>query len=133
MFPQKNKGFINVSAFDGRRGNTRDKTKKHVRNKYVKKIEEFTRSKNKNTNDKKVFPPKDQLECSDFKHSQLEECKQQERKLFATFPKDQKYEINEIQKPVFQNPAVEKYLNESMKKTLNRYKNHDDKWKNLIE
>lgn len=132
MFPQKNKGFANVSAFDCRRDNTRDKTKKHIRNKRVKKkIEEFTRSKSKN--DEKIFPPKSQSECLDFKHPQLEECKEQERKLFTTFSKDQKYEIDEIQKPIFQNPAVDKYLNESMKKTLNRYKNHDDKWKDLIE
>ncbi|KAG5308042.1 TTL3A glycylase, partial [Acromyrmex insinuator] len=88
MFPQK-KDFVNVSAFDCRRNNTRDETKIHVRNKYVKKnIEKFTHNKNKN--DKKIFPPKGQLECLDFKHSQLEECKQQERKLFTTFicPKD---------------------------------------------
>jgi len=64
---------------------------------------------------KRFFSPKNPLEYSDFKHSQLKEYREQERELSATFLNNQEYEIDEIQKPVFQNPA-EKYLNESMKK-----------------
>lgn len=38
--------------------------------------------------------------------------------------KDQEYETIETQRPMFQNPAVEKYLDESMRKALKKYKNY---------
>lgn len=114
------------------RGSDNTRAKKHVvRSKRgLKKVEKLIRGTNKN--DKVVFPS-DRLEYLNFKHSHLEECKELERELPATFPSVREYEIDEIQKPVFQNPAVEKYQKESMRETLNRYRNHDNKWENLTE
>ncbi|KYN04107.1 Tubulin glycylase 3A [Cyphomyrmex costatus] len=84
MFPQKKKIFANVSALDCKK----DNTKKHIRNKCVKKkVKKFTQTTNKK--DEKIFPPKGRAECPDFKHPYLEKCKEQERKLSTTFSKDQ--------------------------------------------
>lgn len=66
-----------------------------------------------------TVPSKNQLEYA--KHPQLDKCSVSDKhqKLPIANLKNQ---TDEIQKPIFQNPAVEKYLNESMKKTLKRYK-----------
>lgn len=126
MSRQTNKKFSNISAFDSRSNNSTRIKEQAIRNRCVlRTVEEVIQKMNKN--DDKVlsktfptFPQKNQSGHPDFKHPQLDKCKDNDQKLSVT---NSKYQTDEIQKPIFQNPAVEKYLNESMKKTLKRYKN----------
>lgn len=65
---------------------------------------------------------KNQLEYLNVKHPQLDKRSGSDKEHQKLPIANSKYQTDEIQKPIFQNPAVEKYLNESMKKTLKRYK-----------
>lgn len=126
MSRQTNKKFSNISAFDSRSNNSTRIKEQAIRNRCVlRTVEEVIQKMNKN--DDKVlsktlptFSSKNQSEHPDFKHPQLDKCKDNDQKLSVT---NSMYQTDEIQKPILQNPAVEKYLNESMKKTLKRYKN----------
>lgn len=119
MSRQTNTNFSNVSATDSRNNNSTQ-----IKDQDIRTVEEIIQKMNEN--DDKVlsktlstFPSKNQLGYSDAKHPQLDKYKEHQ-KLSVT---NSRYQTDEIQKPIFQNPAVEKYLNESMKKTLKRYKN----------
>lgn len=68
-----------------------------------------------------TVPSKNQLKYSNVKYSQLNECSVSDKEHQKLPIANSKYQTDEIQKPIFQNPAVEKYLNESMRKTLKRY------------
>lgn len=122
MSRQTSKKFSNISALDSRSNNSTRIKEQAIRNKCVlRTVEDVIQKMNKN-DDKIIsktfptFPPKNQLRYPNFKHPPLDKCKDNDQKLSV----NSKYKI---QKPIFQNPAVEKYLNESMKKTLKRYKN----------
>lgn len=65
---------------------------------------------------------KNQLEYSNVKYPQLDKRSESDKEHQKLPIVNSKNQTDELQKPIFQNPAVEKYLNESMKKTLKRYK-----------
>lgn len=128
MSQQTSKKLFNVT-FDHKTDKL-TKTKKHVaRNKrLLRTVEEFIQEINRNDEEallksSPTFLPKHHLEELAFKPPELEKYKEHQKKFLAK-SKNQEYETVKIWKPVFQNPTIEKYLNESMKETLNKYKYH---------
>lgn len=119
MSRQRNTNFSNITATNSKNNNRTQIKDQDIRT--VKKIIQKMNENDDEISSKKflTFSSKKPLGHSGNKHPQLD--KYEEHQILSVT--NSKYQTDEIQKPIFQNPAVEKYLNESMKKTLKRYKN----------